>query len=160
MKLFLSQLSHRERQLLNVGAVLILLTLFWLLVFRPVSNYLNRQAHLKIQLQQQLSAMQQSAGQLTGRQVISQQALPADKTFSAWLDGQLQQLNLQNAVKRSEPVDDKTVTIWLESVSFDTWVDWLQDIHQKYGVTVDQADIIISDRPAGLVNIRMRITTL
>ena len=83
MKLFLSQLSHRERQLLNVGAVLILLTLFWLLVFRPVSNYLNRQAHLKIQLQQQLSAMQQSAGQLTGRQVISQQALPADKTFSA-----------------------------------------------------------------------------
>jgi Type II secretory pathway, component PulM len=130
----------------------------WLLVYRPVTQHLTQQAALKIQLQQQLDSMQHAAIRLTGQPTQTTQPLPLDKTFSAWLDGQLKQLNMQQAVKRSEPVDDRTVTLWLESVPFDQWADWLQQINNQYGVVVDQADINVTDRSLGLVTIRMRVT--
>lgn len=158
MKRFIAQLSRREQQLLLFGSLLVVVVMLWLLLYRPMTTYLNRQAELKTQLQQQLVSMQQAASGLSGRPITTTQSLPSDKTFSAWLDGQLQQLNMQQAVKRSEPIDDHTVTLWLESVPFDPWADWLQRINQQYGVVVDQADINVIDRSLGLVSIRMRIT--
>jgi len=160
MKHFLSQLSQRERQLLMVGGLVILVVMFWLLLYRPLSTHISQQVLLKTQLQQQLNSMQQAAAGLGGHQLSTRQSLPADKTFSAWLDGQLNQLNMQQSVKRSEPIDDKTVTLWLESVAFDQWADWLQRINQQYGVVVDQADINVTDRDLGLVTLRIRITQL
>ena len=158
MKKFLSQFSERERNLLAYGGLLVLMVMLWLLLYRPISTFITHQAELKVQLQQQLNSMQQASGRLIGQQTQSIQPLPADKTFSAWLDGQLSQLNLQQSVKRSEPIDEQTVTLWLESVPFDRLADWLQQINNKYGVVVDQADINITDRTMGLVTIRMRVT--
>ncbi|KAA3638990.1 MAG: hypothetical protein DWP95_11490 [Proteobacteria bacterium] len=158
MKRFLTQLSQREQRLLIYGAGLVFVVLLWLLVYRPVSNFIMQQAELKAQLQRQLTSMQQAAISLTGQQTQIKKSLPSDKTFSAWLDGQLMQINLQQAVKRSEPIDEQTVTLWLESVPFDLWADWLQRIYSQYGVVVDQADINVTDRTLGLVTIRMRVT--
>jgi general secretion pathway protein M len=158
MKQFLTQLSQRERQLLIVGGLLILAVMFWLLLYRPVTSYIEQRANLKIQLQQQLVSMQQAATGISHQQTTSKQSLPADKTFSAWLDGQLNQLNMQQSVKRSEPIDETTVSLWLESVPFDQWADWLQRINNQYGVVVDQVDINVTDRSLGLVTLRMRIT--
>ena len=158
MKQFTAQLSRREKQLLMYGGLLVLVVLLWLLVYRPVTEYLSQQAALKTQLQQQLSSMQQAATGLTGQVSQDTRELPAGQTFSAWIDGQLKQLGMQQAVKRSEPIDDKTVTLWLESVPFDPWADWLQRINQQYGVVVEQVDVSITDRSLGLVTLRMRIT--
>lgn len=158
MKQFIAQLSRREKQLLMYGGLLVLVVLLWLLVYRPVTEYLSQQAALKTQLQQQLSSMQQAATGLTGQVSQDTRELPAGQTFSAWIDGQLKQLGMQQAVKRSEPIDDKTVTLWLESVPFDPWADWLQRINQQYGVVVEQVDVSITDRSLGLVTLRMRIT--
>ncbi len=158
MKQFLTQLNRREKQLIIYGGLLILVVLLWLMVFRPVTRHINQQAELKSQLQQQLDGMQQAAVNLIGQQTTTRQSLPADKTFSAWLDDQLRQLNLQQSVKRSEPIDDKTVNLWLESVPFDIWADWLQRIDKQYGVVVDQADINVTDRDLGLVSLRIRVT--
>lgn len=158
MKSFISQLSERERRLLMYGGLIVLVVLLWLLIFRPVSDYITRQAALRMELQQQLNSMQQASQRLIGQQTQTIQSLPEDKTFSAWLDSELIQLNLQQSVKRSEPVDEQTVTLWLESVPFDQMADWLQLIYQNFGVVVDQADINVTDRTTGLVTIRMRIT--
>ena len=157
MKQFFTQLNRREKQLIIYGGLLILVVLLWLMVFRPVTRHINQQAELKSQLQQQLDGMQQAAVNLIGQQTTTRQSLPADKTFSAWLDDQLRQLNLQQSVKRSEPINDKTVNLWLESVPFDIWADWLQRIDKQYGVVVDQADINVTDRDLGLVSLRIRV---
>ena len=158
MKQFFTQLNRREKQLMIYGGLLILMVLLWLMVFRPVNSHINQQAELKNQLQQQLEGMRQTAVNLAGQQTTTRQSLPADKTFSAWLDDQLRQLNLQQSVKRSEPIDDNTVNLWLESVPFDIWADWLQRIDKQYGVVVDQADINVTDRDLGLVTLRIRVT--
>ena len=158
MKQFFTQLNRREKQLMIYGGLLILMVLLWLMVFRPVNSHINQQAELKNQLQQQLEGMRQAAVNLAGQQTTTRQPLPADKTFSAWLDDQLRQLNLQQSVKRSEPIDDNTVNLWLESVPFDIWADWLQRIDKQYGVVVDQADINVTDRDLGLVTLRIRVT--
>ena len=158
MKQFFTQLNRREKQLIIYGGLLILVVLLWLMVFRPVTRHIIQQAELKSQLQQQLDGMRQAAVNLAGQQTTTRQSLPADKTFSAWLDDQLRQLNLQQSVKRSEPINDKTVNLWLESVPFDIWADWLQHIDKQYGVVVDQADINVTDRDLGLVSLRIRVT--
>lgn len=159
MKKYLTELSQRERNLLGLGTLIVALVLLWLLVYRPISTHIDQQVVRKQQLQEQLNIMQQAVGQIRPNQAQSRVPLPADKTFSAWLDGQLSQLNLQQAVKRSEPIDENTVTLWLQSVPFDRIADWLQSIHQKHGVVVDQADINVVDRSLGLVTLRIRITT-
>jgi general secretion pathway protein M len=48
------------------------------------------------------------------------------------------------------------VRIWLEDVPFDGLVRWLGDLHARYGVRVDNADIERESGP-GLVNARLTL---
>lgn len=155
MKQWFKQLSSSEQRLLLMGSLLILAALFWRLVMVPVNEGIQSKAALTAVLTQQLDDMQRM--NLSGNQVTAVQPLPAQMTFSSWVDQQLSVQGLQEAVNRTEPQDNGTLAVWLVNVSFDRVIDWLQLISERHGVQVDQFDVSVTDTALGLTNIRMRL---
>ena len=155
MKQWFRQLSSSEQRLLLMGAVVVIGALFWRLVMVPVNEGIQNKANLSAVLSQQLEDMQRM--NLSGQQVATVQPLPAEMTFSSWVDQQLSVQGLQETVNRTEPQDDGTLAVWLVNVSFDQVIDWLQLISERYGVQVDQFDVTVTDTALGLTNIRMRL---
>lgn len=157
MKQWYNNLTHSEQRLLRMGSVIIGIVLFWVLLYQPMVKHINQQVTIKNNLQQQLAEMKSvnlASINNTGQQKTT---LPPNTTFSSWVDQQLSQIGLQQMVNRTEPIDNNTLTVWLNNAAFDQVVDWLQSIQQQYGIVADQIDVNVTDRSIGLTNIRMRL---
>ncbi len=157
MKNWLQNLSDNERRLLWVGGLLIAVALVWVLVYRPVTAHIDKQVSLKNRLTNQLAQMQEMSRSTPGnpgQQIIP---IPVGMTFSSWVDQQLRLVNLQNNVNRTEPIDQSSLSIWLQGASFDQVIDWLHMLSSTYAVKVDQIDVNAVDASLGLTNIRMRL---
>ncbi len=153
----IQQLSLREQRLLFIGGGILLIILLWVFIYRPTQHYLQDQAEIKARLAQQLVIMERDTRDLKPERLQPLKILASGTTFSTWIDDQLGTLGIQQLVKRSEPIDNNTVSLWMEQAPFDKVADWLQQINDEYGIIADQADINVTDRTLGLVTIRMRL---
>ncbi|MGJ8664091.1 MAG: type II secretion system protein GspM [Marinicella sp.] len=160
MKNWFQNLTANEQRLLRTGTLLVILALIWVLVYLPVSKHITSQVDIKNRLQQQLQQMQVLTGSAVSAQAVEYKPMPTGMTFSAWVDQQLRAVNLQDLVNRIEPIDENSLTIWLQGAPFDTVIDWLQLIARQYAIQVDQIDVNVVDSSIGLTNIRMRIVKL
>lgn len=150
-------LSQSEQRLLTVGSVLVGVAMLWVLVYQPVVSHIDQQVTVKNRLQGQLSQMQKMTGTAVNNKVNSVLPMPVGVTFSSWIDQQLRVVNLQEMVNRTEPIDENSLSVWLQGAPFDQVIDWLQIMSTQYGVQVDQIDINVVDASLGLTNIRMRL---
>ncbi|MCF6300823.1 MAG: type II secretion system protein M [Proteobacteria bacterium] len=158
MKDWYRTLNQKDQKLMLISIVLIALTLFWMLIYKPVESSINKKqssiaANMKI-----LQWMKDEAGKLDSN-IQPQAAIPisSNVTFSSWIDRQLVARNLQNHVSRAEPVDENTTIIWLQNTPFDTVMDWLQDIQKSHAISVNQIDVIATDKTLGLVSVHMTL---
>lgn len=155
MKKWLQQLSPRERQTFIIGSSLLLTILLFTFVYRPIEQSIRQKNQTIQTLQQQLGEMQSLRPQQNN--ATPRGTIPADTTFSAWLDQQMVALKLQHAITRAEPIDQNTITIWLENIPFDPMIDWLAKIEPQFSVVVQQIDITTKDRNSGLCNFRLTL---
>ncbi len=153
MKKWLDGLSVREQRLLKSGTLIVSLGLFVAFVFLPANRSLDDKAQRLGVLKQQLNQMEQSRPNGSA----AQQLLPITSSFSVWLDQQMVQLNLQNLISRAEPVDESTMTLWLQNAPFDPVIDWLMEVEQRFGVTTTNLDVVQKDKASGLSDIRMTL---
>lgn len=153
MKQWFDALSAREQGLLKSGLLVVALGLFLAFVYLPASRGLDDKANRLGILKQQLQHMQQSRP--SGSSGIT--VLPITSSFSVWLDQQMVQLQMENLITRAEPVDESTMTLWLQNAPFDPVIDWLLDIEKRYGVTTTNLDVVQKDKASGLSDIRMTL---
>ncbi len=157
MKNWFQNLSDSERRLLLVGGLLIAVALLWVLVYRPVTAHIDKQVSLKNRLTKQLAQMQHMSRSTASNPVQQIIPIPDGTTFSSWVDQQLRLVNLQNNVNRTEPIDQNSLSIWLQGAAFDQVIDWLHMLSRTHAVKVDQIDVNVVDASLGLTNIRMRL---
>lgn len=150
-------LTQSERRLLTVGGTLVVIVLMWVLIYQPVTKYIDSQVSVKNRLQSQLNQMQSMTDTMVIGPIIAVQPIPTGVTFSSWVDQQLKSVNLQEMVNRTEPIDENSISVWLQGAPFDQVIDWLQVIATQYAVQVDQIDVNVVDASLGLTNIRMRL---
>lgn len=60
----------------------------------------------------------------------------------------------QISFKRYEPVGDNALSLWMENVSFNNLVLWLERLDKRYGVSVKDISVERLDTE-GLVNVRL-----
>ena len=158
MKQWYLQLNPRERKLLHWCGLVFIIPL-WLFVYQPINNGLHNKTQRVVELNQQLQTMQQLAASASGvTQSTAVSPLSAGVTFSTWLDRQLENRELMQFVRRAEPVDAQTSTLWLQNVPFDNTMDWLQEIQAQYSVNIQQLDAVATDRINGLATIRLTLS--
>jgi general secretion pathway protein M len=154
VKEWFTGLAPRERAMVSIAAVVVVLALVYAVAWGPLASSVNR-LQQSVEEQQALKQwMQQSAAevnQLRGAAGASDD----HRSLLAVVDQTSKQSQLGPAVKRIEPDGQELVRVSLEQASFDDMVTWLGSLQRSYGVSV--ADVSI-DRQADSGRVNARIT--
>jgi general secretion pathway protein M len=159
MKAWLESLAARERVMVIVGAIALLLLLFYSLLWSPLrSGYLALQEGVGGQRETAVW-MEQSAQTLAQ---LKRSRGPAasglgGQSLLALADRTARSDKLGNALKKVEPEGRDSVKVWLEGASFDVLVGWLGTLNEKYGINVDSVTLERVSETAGRVNARITL---
>lgn len=158
MKAWWQQLEARQRLVLMVAGLVVVVLLAYVQVFEPLAEARQaerqRIAHQLALLDwleavepmvRQLRAEQREPGSLDGRSLLGM----TDQTARA--------AGLAGALSRIEPTGDDQVRVWLDGADFVATMSWLQSFSRDYGVEVSQLGMDRAQRP-GQVNVRVTLS--
>lgn len=149
MKEWYLGLQPRERQLVWVLGVVMVLLIFWLAIWKPLVDG-RQQAKQSLQAaQQQLVWMQQSAIRLKAAGSNTHKASHSSGSVSQRVSSSAGQFGI--TLSRMQP-QANGLQVWVDAVRYDTLVRWLDDLQER-GLQVRQLDIADADEP-GVVRIR------
>lgn len=153
--------SERDRRILLIGAVVVVLAAFYSLLWDPLHQRGDKYRQLIAEQAQTLQWMRQSS--LTAKQLM---AAPTARTARAkpkrtgtllsLVDRQARRAGLGSGLKRVEPAGKDRVRLWFDEVSFDQLVRWIGTLEKDYGADVASATLD-RGKTAGRVNARLVI---
>ncbi len=157
MREWFESLDMRERVLVCAGAVVVGVTLFFLMVWEPLAKN-QAQLMLEIQDARELNVIMQTAAAAaksasgSGRGAIRS----AHRSILSIVDETSKKAGLGKAVNRIQPEGDKTVRIWLEQAKFDDLVNWLAELSSQHAISLSNGNVDRDDA-AGLVKARFTL---
>lgn len=133
----------RERQILGIGGVLLVLMLGWAFVWFPLDRAVQSLA-TRLQTQQRdLAYMQRAKAELLhlraegGKGRVQR----GGQSLLALTDASARKAKLGPALKRIEPLDEKRVRMEFSGAGFDALAAWLDDLQHHYGIVTLDASI-------------------
>ena len=132
---YLAARNQRERRLLAVGALALLL----ILVFAIILPLDRSVAHARTRLTQKRAdlAWMQGVAPEMGRSVPP----PSGESLILIVDRSARESGLEKALAGSEPGGQNSLSVRLEKAPFDALITWLGRLAQQNGVVVDSATI-------------------
>ncbi len=156
MNAWWQSLAPRDRRMLQIGSALVVAMLFWALLFEPLQTSRSALVGSVAQAEADLVYMQAASQQLASLHSGGSASVfeRGGRSLLALADASAREAQLANALKRVEPVSAGRVSVWLEAASFDATANWLEQLHQRYGVRSE--DFSISrGAGTGLVDVRV-----
>lgn len=156
MMAWLQGLEPRERRLLVLGTVALLVMFFYLVAWEPLAKGVEAQRHQHQQQTALLHWMEQSTAEAkrlraaTGRPA----QLARGQSLLAAVDRTARSNQLGDALKRVQPDGDNQARVWLEGASFDRILRWLDALEQQQGVHVVNSVFEAGEEP-GRVDARL-----
>ncbi|MFL6622055.1 MAG: type II secretion system protein GspM [Sulfurifustaceae bacterium] len=148
-----NSLAPRERLVLGSGLVIAAVLLLYGLLWAPLRNDINR---LRVEVpreQQQLQWMRAQAGRIQQLRAAAPTALPGGGLLS-FVEQSAQTHGIRANIKRIEPEGSNAVRLAIDSVGFNSLVEWLANLQKQGGVRVDNAQLEPLPTP-GLANARL-----
>lgn len=152
------ELQPRERLIVAVGGVVVLLTLIYLILWEPFANARSRQmAELADQraLAERLETIAATVQKARASGVGAIQG--REQSLLTLIDQQGKAPELGKPPSRMQPEGDDEVKVWFEDVPFDALVRWMAQLETRNGVQVTGAELE-RRAGAGLVNARLTVT--
>jgi general secretion pathway protein M len=149
-RVWFEQREPREQMALRILAIAVVLTLLWLLIWKPlqhghqsaVDDY-QRNARLKAWIEDNSNAVrgavQTKASVATGADWIAQLSRSADASGVV--------------LRGFSPEGEQTVRVQIEAQPFAEVLSWLQQLENEQGVRVANAEFSSTSSP-GLINLR------
>lgn len=145
-------LADRERMVVNAVGVVVVLALIYLLLIAPAQKAAN-DARMRLAGQQNLlswmkenESVARQAASKGGRVTKSDQPLQTIVTSTAG--------PLGVAIKRYENEGENKLRVSLEKVSFDKMARWLDQLENRYGLTIVNI-AVDAESEAGLVTAKL-----
>jgi general secretion pathway protein M len=148
-------LADRERRIVALGGGALGLIVLYLVIWEPLTAAKHRR-EVDLQAARALAVQLESLALLAPRAAGGAPVAGAGQSLLSIIDTTRKSSAVTKAPSRLQPEGDNTVRLWLEDVPFDGLVRWLGDLHTRYGVRVDNADIERESGP-GLVNARLTL---
>jgi general secretion pathway protein M len=147
MNLSLNSMSERERRMVMIGAVALVLILLFGVVL-PLDRSVAKANQRVAQKTTDLAWMRSVAPELAA----AGPALPASQeSLLVIVDRTAREASLGTSLAGSEPSGNGGLQVRLEKAPFDTLVAWLARLSDQNGVQVDSATIDNAGKP-GIVN--------
>lgn len=151
------KLAPRERVIVLVGSVVVLLTVLYLGLIEPVVQaHSNRVAALSssralaVQLETAAAAVASAGPKAGGAQAGRGMSLLAA------VDQSTRGGALAKTPERMQPEGDREVKVWFDDVPFDSLVRWLAALQTQYGISVGTLDVE-AQSGNGLVDARLSL---
>ncbi|MBY8965282.1 type II secretion system protein M [Algiphilus sp. NNCM1] len=148
------QRSQREQRMIAVGVLALLLTLFYLLVWEPITQGHAQaadalaDARATAQRIERVAAMQPAQSR--------QRANPnASRSLLAQVNQAVRSNTLGSTPERLTPDGDDAVRVWLEGAPFNNLLRWLAELEGNPGLRLERADIDRKD--GGMVDARLQV---
>lgn len=148
-------LARRERRLVAVGAILLGLTLLYLLLWLPIQQELSRLRSAVPESQAQLARMRQQAAAIQpfrGRAA----SIPAPGTLLPVVEQSATGRGLRKQLTKLEVDGSNAVQITAEAISFNSLIAWLADLRESHALVTDSLSVDAHTTP-GTVNARARL---
>lgn len=133
-----NNLQSRERKVLIIGAICLLILFGYAVVWEPHQKAMNG---LRAQIdakQQDLAWMQQAANSINQLRAGSGGRKGNSKaSLLTIVDSSAKQNQLGPAVKRVQPDGQQRVQVWLEKASFDDLMRWVDRLNRQHGVVAN-----------------------
>jgi general secretion pathway protein M len=158
MKSWFDSLAARERLMVMLGAGVLALLLFYVMIWSPM---FERNATLRRGIAEQQDTfdwMRESAGKIQSlRRAAGGNAATGlgGRSLLAVVDESARGSGLGDSIKRIEPDAAKGVKVWLENAGFDQIILWLGGLSRRYQVEI--SSITVDPLEAGRVNARISL---
>lgn len=156
MKSYWNSLTSREQLLIMIAGGLLVLTLLYLFIIRPVSAYgqsadmeLKRAEALYTSMAQTAERVSQLKHHFTPKRQPSGQSVRVILSQSARASGVL--------INRIQPDTDNALTIWVEGTPSRALYDWLQKLDGEHAIAPVKVSLQKTGS-AGLVRAQLQFT--
>lgn len=132
-------LQHREKIMVSIAAIFVLLTLFYLLLFEPTQKRLAGartayfaadELHSFMQLTRQKVTQLKTQPQNTSIQIIK------DENLLAYLDSSMQRYGIGTQLNSITPGREQGANLRFDKVAYDALMNWLSHLYFKNGINV------------------------
>lgn len=150
-------LATNERRMLGGGSFVALLLLGWALLWHPLAL---RRAELRGDVERQrleLADVRSGTAEVERLRATGVRSLGdrQGKSLLALADASAREAGLQSALRRVEPVGERSVRVGLESANFDQLAQWLELLAGRYGI---EAIELSAERAEGIGLVDARVT--
>ncbi|MEE4163500.1 MAG: type II secretion system protein GspM [Woeseiaceae bacterium] len=159
MREWLDSLAPRERIMVLVCAVVVVIALLWLLVWSPLDS---KHAALRASVEdwetglarlQRVAELRGTGGTTPGTVVQG-----GNQTPVVIVDTTLRARGLSGALRRSQPTTSTGIRVEFENVAFNSLVLWLGDLSARYGMDVQAGSLSVPPRAEpGRVNVTLTL---
>ena len=149
-----SKLSTSERRLAMAGGAVLGLLLLYMLVWSPLQKNLAR---LRVSVPEERAQLQQMRAQAASIQPLRARgaAAPAGTLLSV-VDQSASTRGLRGFISRLELDGATGVQLHAEAAPFNTFITWLGELQDNYGLVTENANIDAHSAP-GTVNVKMKL---
>lgn len=158
LKKYWLNLSSRDQKFLGIGALLVLIILFYSLIWAPVQSNLKRLRTQVVSQSADLAWMQQQATEI--RKLNKNRSLSSGKSALPLLtvvDQTAKIQKIRDHIKQIQPGKESgTAKVWFDKVVFEDWLKWLDQVSAR-GIDVTRVSITKSGE-FPKVNIRLELS--
>ncbi len=149
------QLSLREKRLVIIAAIVVVVTLMYFMIWEPLRDGIET-SRVRVNAQtntlQQIRAQAAEAKQL--RAIKNRGGTRGGGSLLVIIERTAQQKNLKSNLQKVQPEGQDGVRVWVENAAFDQLIDWLALLENKNTIYV--SEIIIERRQEpGRINSRI-----
>lgn len=141
--------TSRERTVVSVGVVLVVLALVWASVLNPLAQ---RRAELERAVPEQRALLAWMESLPTGQR---NNAGTTQGSLFAVVDSSARATALAGTLSRIQPEGADTVRVWFDEAPFNDLVTWLAVLEREHGIRVTA---VAADRTASPGRVSARVT--
>lgn len=155
MRAWYGNLSERDRRIVNIGGVVVIILVILGMVL-PLNRNIAQARQRIVAKQGDLAFIQSAIPQLSAAGPAGNVAGGQD--LIVLVDSSARESGLGKSLSSSQPTGENGLRVRLERVAFDGLVAWLARLAQSHGVSVESAEIEFAGQ-AGLVNAGLVLRT-
>ncbi|MGB0893093.1 MAG: type II secretion system protein M [Parashewanella sp.] len=142
-------LAYREQQLVGVCSIFLVIGIFYWGIWSPITSaQTNAMAELQ-SAQQKLTRIKQKANRVVSLQQANGQQ-NRNGSLSTIVNSTASAYGL--TITRMQPQGDK-IQLWMDEVAFDSLMQYINELVQKRGLSLDNLDVAETDT-TGVVKVR------
>lgn len=150
-------LQPRERVIVAVGAVVVIATLIYLVLWEPMANARSKQMAALTDERALAERLETIAATVQKARASGVGAIQGrEQSLLTLIDQQGKSPELGKPPTRLQPEGENEVKVWFEDVPFDALVRWMSTLETRYGVQIVGAELE-RRAGAGLVNARLTV---